>query len=107
MSATDPRLGPAGRIAVVTRLVIADSVPPGASSVPDSRVVRSCDPWPTPQVSPGVSRDRCVANADLNVCARLTNGNGPRVRGRPRAIVRRDLAPPGPSSQAAPRPLPD
>ena len=44
-----------------------DSVPPGSSSVPDGRVVRPSDPWPTPQVSPGLSRDRCVANADINV----------------------------------------
>ena len=67
---------------MVTRLVIANPVPPCSSSVPDGRVVLSDDPWPTPQVSPGLSRDRCVANADINVRSDTVESNGPPVPSR-------------------------
>ena len=101
MSSTAPRLGPAGRpICYSARDRVLGA--PGPSSVPDGRVVRPYDPWPTPQVSPGASRVGALRTRITTYGRARRNTMGFRSRCGAMAIVRRVRAPPGPSSQACP-----
>ena len=80
---------------------------PGPSSVPDGRVVRLHDPWPTPQVSPGASRVGALRTRITTYGREPRDHNGLPVPVRRLAMVRRMRAPPGPSDPAALRPFPD
>ena len=72
---------------------------PVPSSVPDGRVVRPCDPWPTPQVVPGLSRVGAFRTQGHRR-PRIRTGQWAARQGGPAAMVRRALAPPGPSAAA-------